>query len=152
MKRIPIGTAGIPLILVLALTLGLLVGCSGNSEVLGPDEAVIKAAPYENTGTLKLNLIDSPVDFDDFILVLRGISAHRASGDSLDGWFKMEIEPTEYFEMLITPLENVIIGEDDRVIAPVEVVLVDILRQTEHVAAVPTHVDCRCGITRQRTQ
>ena len=102
MKQTHIRNAAIPMILASALVFGLLVGCSGDSDVLAPETELVKTAPYDNAGTFQLTLIDGPVDFDDFILVLRGVSAHRASEDSLDGWYGMEFEPTEYHLLDLT--------------------------------------------------
>lgn len=106
MKRTITRTVAIPLILISALACGLLIGCSGDNDPLVPvaesvnpelaNPELVNPESYNNVGTFQLTLIDSPVDFDEFILVLRGISAHRASEDSLDGWYRMEIEPEEY--------------------------------------------------------
>ena len=111
MKKIATVSPYIPLILAGVLALGLLVSCSGDHDVLAPENSPAKAADFENSGTLKLSLINNPVDFDDFILVIRGISAHRASGDSLDGWFKMEIEPTEYHLLDLTNGVSALLAE-----------------------------------------
>ena len=102
MKRFSVRNISVPLILVVALGLGLLVGCSGDSDVLTPETELLKSGPYSNAGTFQLTLIDGPVDFEDFILVLKGISAHRASEDSLDGWYGMDIEPAEYHLLDLT--------------------------------------------------
>ena len=102
MKRIPTRTPAIPLILASALALGLLIGCSGESDLLTPDAELVKTAPYDNAGTFQLTLIDAPVDFDDFILVLKGISAHRDCEDDLDGWYGLDIEPAEYHLLDLT--------------------------------------------------
>ena len=102
MKRIVVRNAGIATILVAALALGLLVGCSQDHDLLTPESQKVFTAPFENAGTFQLSLIDGPVDFDDFILVIKGISAHRASEDSLDGWYGMDIEPAEYHLLDLT--------------------------------------------------
>jgi Domain of unknown function (DUF4382) len=102
MFRNTAGKITFPLILTVALSIGLLVGCSDDNAPLTPDPDPVMSAPYDNAGTFQLTLIDGPVDFDDFILVIKGLSAHRASEDSLDGWYGIEIEPAEYHLLDLT--------------------------------------------------
>ena len=61
------------LILVLTVTL-ITCGCSDDTTTPG------------GTGTLRLTLVDSPVDFDDVTLDVRATRVHRSDEDSLGGW------------------------------------------------------------------
>ena len=105
MIRHLIRSAGFTLATAAVLTLGLLVGCSENSDPTDP--------VYEKAGTFQLTLIDAPVAFDDIVLVIQGISVHRASEDSLDGWYGMAVEPAEYHLLDLTNGISAMIADSD---------------------------------------
>lgn len=115
MKRIHT-TSKLPVIL-LGLSLSLLVGCSQDGNPSSP------AAPTaaEPTGSFTLTLVDlaaaeaglksapTAAVYDDLVLMLRGISAHRAAGDALDGWYGSEFAPSgTSFQDLATELGQLI--------------------------------------------
>lgn len=102
MKRIQTGILPCLILLGIGLPLVLAAGCSREPGPLAPDSSA-EPATVDQAGTLTIRLNDdstsalkSLVVYDDILLVLNGIAAHRATGDSLDGWYEMQFEPTEY--------------------------------------------------------
>ncbi|MBU8869302.1 MAG: DUF4382 domain-containing protein [Gemmatimonadales bacterium] len=84
------------LILIFGLALGLLVGCSGDGDLLSPDDTAVMNVPLDKAGNSPRASADDAVAFDDIILVVTEISIYRASDDSEDGWYSLDIWPTEY--------------------------------------------------------
>lgn len=112
-------TSKLPMILS-GLFLSLLVGCSHDGDPTNPAEPgelsfvagtiAVNLSADADTGSTELKSEPGvQATYDDLILVLRGVSAHRASGDTLDGWYGLEFEPTEYsFQDLSTGLSGLI--------------------------------------------
>ncbi len=69
-------TIGIVFTLALVLGLGAWSGCSDSTAPTTP----------AGSGRLTLSLTDAPGDFDAVNLVVTGVRAHRADGDSTGGW------------------------------------------------------------------
>lgn len=120
MKSIP--TSNRLMMILLGLVLAAVVGCSQSGDPTSP------AAPTEPaaTGTISFSVSALPaeyeaakarpaggIQFDDIVLVLCGISAHRASDDELDGWYGWSFEPVGYsLSDLSTGLSSLIAGAD----------------------------------------
>jgi hypothetical protein len=81
-----------------ALAMIALAACSSVEESpLSPSATDTKDSQgIATTGMIQLALASEPAAFDDFIFVIRGVSARRASGDSLDDWYEMATKPAEY--------------------------------------------------------
>lgn len=126
MKRIQT-TSKLPAIL-LGLSLSLLVGCSLDADPSQP------SAPGDTTptGTFAVALsveagvepdvlkstTSSLASYDELVLVLRGISAHRAAGDTLDGWYGREFEPIETSLQDLTTELGELIAEAELPVGP----------------------------------
>lgn len=78
--------------LAAVLALVLIAGCSGDSSVVSPEAAAVKSGQASDQAALR----DAPDGFEDIILVLRGISARRASDDEFDGFYGDEFDPVAY--------------------------------------------------------
>ena len=107
MKHLPIGKMVIPRILTCILAFSLLVGCSGDSDLLAPDTALLDTVSGEDAGALPLKALIAPIDFDDLLLAMTGISVQRANGDAADGWYDVDFETVEYS---LLDLNNVVSG------------------------------------------
>lgn len=105
--------------LLLGLLLASLVGCSQDGNPSSP-------ATTADTGTISFSLAAEPdvalaeksgrrgeIQYDDIVLMLCGIEAHRAAGDELDGWYSWDFEATPYsLEDLASGLSDLINGAE----------------------------------------
>lgn len=77
-----------------ALLAGLLWlgACGGDSAPTALDTLETEDALRSSTGGFELSLIDAPAPCDDILLVVCGVSVHRADEDTLDGWYELPAE------------------------------------------------------------
>ena len=80
MNRRPL--AGFAILLLLAGLIG--AGCSDDDP----------ATPAVGTGRLVVDLVDAPGDFEQVNVVIVEINVHRASDDSLSGWYTVSDDTT----------------------------------------------------------
>ncbi len=90
------------LIVLTLLTLGLWIGCSKSDTATGPQQS--------STGTLQLNMIDSPVSYDQVNIAVDSVQAHIATSDSTSGWYTLNHTPTTYNLLKLVNGANAILG------------------------------------------
>ena len=84
--------------LLLAAGIGLLAGCSSSPTGQG-------------YGELKLNLIDSPADYQQVNIVVSHVDAHINGADSLNGWVTVNSTRTTYNLLQLINGANAILGD-----------------------------------------
>ncbi len=87
------------LFLVLALVGLLAAGCSKSS----PTSA-------NGSGTLQVNMIDSPAAFDAVNIEIDSVQAHIATSDTTSGWVTLNSTPKTYDLLQLTNGVNAVIG------------------------------------------
>jgi len=92
-------------ILILALVAALaLLACGCDDDATTPDAG---------TGSLRLVLVDAPVDFDDVTLDVRATSVHRADDDSLSGWHVVSTDSAVVHLLDLTNGVNALLADAD---------------------------------------
>ncbi len=85
----------------LAFTLGLaLMGCSKSSTT----------APQSSTGTLQINMIDSPASYDQVNIVVDSVQVHISTTDSTNGWTTLNRIPATYDLLKLVNGANAVLG------------------------------------------
>lgn len=72
-----------------------------------------KSSPTSSTasGTLQVNMVDSPGDFDAVNIVVDSVQAHIASSDSTSGWVTLNNSQATYDLLQLTNGVNAVIGK-----------------------------------------
>ena len=65
----------------------------------------------ENTGMLKVMMIDSPADYSAVNIVIDSVQAHITSNDSTSGWVTLNNTPATYDLLSLVNGVNAVIGE-----------------------------------------
>ena len=95
MKRKLLGLAAVSL-------LGLWIGCSKSSNPTAPTQS--------SSGTLQINMIDSPASYDQVNIVVDSVQAHIATSDSSSGWSTLNSTPATYDLLKLVNGANAVIG------------------------------------------
>ena len=61
------------------LIFAIIIGCSDNST--GPT--------LQQTGTLKVYMVDSPSSLDSIIIFVKRVEVHKADSDSMSSWYNL---------------------------------------------------------------
>ncbi|MDP2886300.1 MAG: DUF4382 domain-containing protein, partial [Ignavibacteria bacterium] len=85
------------LTLTLVLALG---GCSKSATT----------APQSSTGTLQVNMIDSPSGYDQVNIAIDSVQAHISTSDSTSGWTTLNRTPATYNLLTLVNGANAVIG------------------------------------------
>ena len=78
-------------------------GCSNQYNPVGPEQ---------NSGMLKIQMIDSPGNFSEVNIVIDSVQAHISTSDSTSGWFTLNNKPATYDLLKLVNGVNAVIGSD----------------------------------------
>lgn len=67
-------------------------------------------APQSSTGTMQINMIDSPAGYDQVNIVVDSVQVHVSTSDSTSGWTTLNRTPTTYDLLKLVNGANAIIG------------------------------------------
>lgn len=81
-------------------TLVILSGCNSDTT-----------APQSSTGTMQVNMVDSPAGYDQVNIVIDSVQAHISSSDSTSGWFTLNRTPVTYDLLKLVNGANAVIGK-----------------------------------------
>lgn len=99
-ERRGIITRKILIIVVLAFLGVLVTGCSNSSPTSSG-----------GSGTLQINMVDSPGSFDAVNIVIDSVQAHIASSDTTSGWVTLSSTPETYNLLVLVNGANAVIGK-----------------------------------------
>jgi Domain of unknown function (DUF4382) len=69
-------------------------------------------AVSENTGIMKITMIDSPANYDEVNIVIDSVQAHISNGDSTSGWYTLNNVSATYDLLKLVNGAEAVIGED----------------------------------------
>lgn len=90
----------IVVIIALAFLALLVAGCSNSSP-----------SSSSGSGTLQINMVDSPADFDAVNIVVDSVQAHIATSDSTSGWVTLNSTAQTYDLLQLVNGVNAVIGK-----------------------------------------
>lgn len=90
--------------MVLIFSFIYITGCSNSNNPVGTKQG---------TGTMQVNMIDSPASFDQVNIVIDSVTAHISTSDSTSGWVTLNNKPATYDLLKLVNGANAVIGKSE---------------------------------------